>query len=76
MIRSGNSVRFSPYEVSELQQVGLDLADVKCQGDLDVEVTRWAYTLAAERFDLLELIATEMPKAKGVKLPPNLRVAK
>ena len=76
MIRSGNSVRFSPYEVRDLRQVGLDLSDVKCQTDLDVELTRWAYTLAAERFDLLEQIATEMAKAKGVKLPPKLGVAK
>ena len=76
MIRSGNSVSFTPYEVSELRQVGLDLADVKCQSDLDVELTRWTHTLVAERFDLLEQIATEMAKAKGVKLPPKLSIAK
>jgi hypothetical protein len=76
MIRSGNSVSFTPYEVSELRQVGLDLADVKCQNDLDVELTRWAHTIAAERFHLLEQIATEMAKAKGVKLPPKLSIAK
>jgi hypothetical protein len=52
------------------------LADVKCQIDLDVEATRRAYALAAERFDLLEQIATEMAKAKRVKLPPKLGVAK
>ena len=32
--------------------------------------------LAGQRFDLLEQIATEMAKARGVKLPPELRVAK
>ena len=76
MIRSGNSTRFTPHEVSELRQVGLDLANVKCQDDLDAELTRWAHALADERFDLLEQIATEMAKAKGVKLPPKLSVAK
>lgn len=76
MIRSGNSTRFTPHEVSELREVGLDLADVTCQSDLDAELTRWAYTLAHERFDLLEHIAMEMAKAKGVKLPPKLKVAK
>jgi hypothetical protein len=76
MIRSGNSTRFTPHEVSDLRQVGLDLADVKCQDDLDAELTRWAHTLADERFDLLEKIAGEMAKAKGVKLPPKLSVTK
>jgi hypothetical protein len=32
--------------------------------------------LADERFELLEQIAVEMAKAKGVKLPPKLRMAK
>jgi hypothetical protein len=76
MIRSGNSTRFTAHEVSELLQVGLDLADVKCQNDLDAELTRWAQTLAHERFDLLEQIAAEMAKTRGVRLPPKLRVSK
>jgi len=76
MIRSGNSTRFTPHEVSELRQVGLDLANVRCQDDIVAELTRWAHTLAHERFDLLERIAAEMAKAKGVKLPPKLSVAK
>ena len=74
MIRSGNSVRFTPNEVEELRQVGLDLGDVKCQKDIEQEVSRWAHTLADERFDLLEKIASAMAKAKGVKLPPRLNV--
>jgi hypothetical protein len=76
MIRSGNSTRLTPNEVDQLRQVGLDLADVKCQNDIDIEVTRWAHTVAYERFDLLEQIAVEMAKAKGVKLPAKLSVAK
>ena len=76
MIRSGNSTRFTPHEVSELRRVGLDLANVKCQNDLYAELARWVHTIADERFELLEQIATEMAKAKGVKMPPKLSVAK
>ncbi len=74
MIRSGNSVRITPNEVEEFRQVGLDLGDVECQNDIVQEVSRWAHTLADERFDLLEKIAVAMAKAKGVKLPPRLNV--
>jgi len=37
-------------------------------------VSRWAHTLANERFELLEKIASAMAEAKGVKLPPRLNV--
>lgn len=74
MIQSGNSVRFTPNEVEELRQVGLDLGDVKCQNDIEQEVSRWTHTLADERFDLLEKIASAIAKAQGVKLPPRLNV--
>ena len=72
MIRSGNSARFTPTEVEEFRQIGLDLGDVRHQNDIEQEVSRWAHTLADERFDLLERIASAMARAKGVKLPPKL----
>ena len=72
VIRSDNSVRFTPTEVEEFRQIGLDLGDVRHQDDIEQEVSRWANTLADERFDLLVKIASEMAKAKGVKLPPKL----
>jgi hypothetical protein len=75
MIRSGISARFTPTEVEGFQQIGLDFGDVKHQGDIEQEVSRWVLTLANERFDLLEKIAFEMAKAKGVKLPPKLMIA-
>jgi hypothetical protein len=71
MIRSGNSARFTPNEVEEFRPVGLDLGDVKCQNDIEQEVSRWAHTLVDERFELLEKIASAMAKAKRVKLPPR-----
>ena len=74
MIRSGNSARFTPTEVEEFRQIGLDLGDVRHQNDIEQEVSRWAHTLADERFALLEKIASAMAKAKGVKLPPKLNV--
>ena len=74
MIRSGNSTRFTLAEIEEFRQVGLDLGDVKCQNDIEQEVSRWAHALADERFELLEKIASAMAEAKGVKLPPRLNV--
>ena len=74
MIRSGNSARFTPTEGEEFRQIGLELGDAKCQNDIEQEVSRWAHTLADERFELLEKIASAMAKAKGVKLPPRLNV--
>jgi hypothetical protein len=56
------------------RQVGLDLGDVECPNDIEQEVSRWADTLADERFELLAKIASAMAKAKGVKLPPRLNV--
>ncbi len=76
MIRSSNSARFTTTEVEELRQVGLDLSDVKCQHDIEQEVSQRAHTLADERFELLEKIALEMAKAKGVNLPLNLSVVR
>ena len=74
MIRSGNSARFTPAELEELRQIGLYLGDVKCPNDIEQEVSRWAHTLADERFALLEKIASAMAEAKGIRLPPRLNV--
>ena len=74
MIRSDNSARFTLAEVDEFRQIGLDLSKVRDQDDIEQEVSRWAHTLADERFALLEKIASAMAKAKGMKLPPKLNV--
>ncbi len=71
MIRLGNLARFTPHEVDEFRQVGLDMGDVKHQEDIEQELSRWAHILADERFDLLEKIALEMAKANGAILPPK-----
>jgi hypothetical protein len=72
MIESGTLARFTPNEVEEFRQIGLDFSMARHQDDIEREVSRWANTLADERFDLLEKIASAMAKAKGVKLPPKL----
>ena len=72
MIRLGNSARFTPHEVEEFRQVGLDMGNVKDQKDIEQELSRWAHILANERFDLLEKIALEMANVSGAKLPPKL----
>jgi hypothetical protein len=74
MIRLGNSARFTPHEVDDFRQVGLDMANVKHQRDIEQELSRWALILADERFDLLEKIALELAKAKGAKVPAKFRV--
>ena len=76
MIRSGNSARFTPTEVEEFRQIGLDLGDVRHQNDIEQEVSRWAHILADERFDLLEKIALQMAKANGANLPRKLGAAR
>jgi|APFre7841882630_1041343.scaffolds.fasta_scaffold54765_2 hypothetical protein len=74
MIRSRKSARFTPTELEEFRQIGLDFGAVRHQNDIEQEVNRWAYTLEDERFDLLQKIASAMAKARGVKLPPKLTV--
>ena len=72
MIRLGNSTRFTPHEIDEFQQVGLDMGNVIYQKDIEREVSPWVHILADERFDLLQKIASAMAKWKGVNLPPKL----
>ena len=48
------------------------MGDVKHQKDIEQEVGRWVHTIADERFDLLEKIASAMARSKGVNLPPKL----
>ena len=71
MIRSGNSVRFTPNEVEEFRQVGLDLGDVECQNDIEQEVSRWAHTLADERFELWRRSLRRWRKRKALNCLPD-----
>ena len=72
MIETGERVRFTGNEVDAYRRIGLDFADVRHRGDIGQEVSRWAHTLADDRFELLLKIASAMAEAKGAKMPPRL----
>ena len=72
MLRAGHSLRFTPTEIEKLRRVGLDVDGARTQDDLDQMLARWAGTLAEERPQLLEKIASAMAEAKGASLPARL----
>ena len=72
MLRAGNAVRFTPNEVEDYRSLGIDFAGTRTQDDIEQALGRWAQTLGCERPDLLDKIALEMAKAKGVRPPPSL----
>ena len=72
MLRAGHSLRFTPTEIEELRRVGLDVDGTRTQDDLDQALAQWAGTLAEERPQLLDKIASAMAEAKGAPLPARL----
>lgn len=72
MLRAGDTLRFTPDEIEDYRKLGLDFDGAQTQGDVEQALTRWVDTLNDERPDLLEKIATEMSKARGVPLPARL----
>lgn len=72
MLRAGHSLRFTPTEIEELRKLGLDVDGARTQDDLDQALARWAGTLAEERPELLDKIASALADAKGVSLPARL----
>lgn len=72
MLRAGHSLRFTPVEIEELRNLGLDVGGARTQDDLDQALARWADTLAEERPELLDRIAGALAQAKGASLPARL----
>ena len=72
MLRAGKALRFTPQEVEGFRQVGLDFEGARTQDDIDEAMDRWVRTLAGDRPDLLDKIATAMADVLGVQLPPRL----
>ncbi|OIQ92206.1 hypothetical protein GALL_258830 [mine drainage metagenome] len=72
MLRAGDKLRFTPEEIETYEKLGLDFDGARTQDDIEQVVARWADTLNDERPDLLEKIAAEMAKARGVTLPARL----
>lgn len=74
MLRTGDSLRFTPAEVEDFRKLGIDFDGVRTQADVEAALAQWTSVLGEERPDLLEKIALEMAKAKGVLPPPRLTV--
>ena len=72
MLRAGHSLRFTPAEIEDFRKLGLDIDGARTQDDLDQALAQWAGTLAEERPELLDKIASAMAEAKGASLPTRL----
>ena len=72
MLRAGNALRFTPDEIEDFRKLGLDFDGARTPDDIEQALTRWADTLNDERPTLLEKIAAELAKAKGIPLPARL----
>lgn len=72
MLRAGNALRFTPDEIEDFRKLGLDFDGARTRDDIEQVLTQWAATLNDERPDLLEKIAVELAKAKGISLPARL----
>ena len=72
MLRSGNSLRFTAREVEQHRGLGIDLAGVKSPGDVANALVPWIDALGEVRPDLLDKLARDLARAKGVKPPPPL----
>ena len=72
MLRAGDALRFTPDEIEAFRKLGLDFDGARTEDDIDQALARWADTLNDERPDLLEKIAAELAKARGIPLPARL----
>lgn len=72
MLRAGHLLRFTPTEIEELRNFGLDVGGARTQDDLDQALAQWACTLAEERPELLDKIASALAQARGASLPARL----
>ena len=74
MIRNGDILRFTPDEIAELRSAGVDVTGVRTIEDFGAAVATWCDVLDKARPDLLDKVARAMAEARGVKLPPKLKV--
>jgi hypothetical protein len=72
MLSAGNALRFTPDEIEDFRKLGLDFDGARTPGDIEQVLSQWADTLNDERPNLLEKIAVELAKAKGIPLPARL----
>lgn len=74
MLRSGNAFRFTTTEIEDNRRIGLDLQGVTSPDDFGNALIPWIQALGEVRPDILDKLAQELAKVKGVKLPPRLSV--
>lgn len=74
MLQSGHSIRFSTTEIDELQALGIDIGGAKSPADFAAALEPWLHALAEVRPELFDKIVGEIAAAKGIRLPPDLRV--
>lgn len=74
MLRSGNSLRLSRAEIETCRRVGLDVDAVLTPADFAAAFDRWIDAVGEVRPDVVERFIRELAGAKGVSLPPRLRV--
>jgi hypothetical protein len=72
MLRAGDALRFTPDEIEAYRKLGLDFDGARTPDDIEQVLSQWANTLNDERPNLLEKIAVELAKAKGIPLPARL----
>ena len=72
MPRAGHNLRFTPDEIEGFRKLGLDFDGARTQDEGEQVLTRWADTLDNERPDLMDKIAAELARTKGVHLPARL----
>ena len=74
MLQSNEQLRFTPAEIEQARELGIDLAGVKTKADYSNAVIDLITTLGHERPDLLEKIAQALAEETGRKLPAKLRL--
>lgn len=74
MLRLGNKIRLTELEVQEARQLGLRLDAVRTHEAYSSAVIALVETLAMERPNLLEKIASALAVETGTKLPAKLKL--
>jgi hypothetical protein len=72
MIQSGDQIRFTAAEIEEGHRLGLDLSCVRTSADFSTQLVGWVEAMSVLRFDVVEKMALELAKRKGVRLPAHL----
>jgi hypothetical protein len=76
MIQPGDQIRFTATEIEEGYRLGLDLSGVRTSADLSAQLVGWIEAMSILRFEVVEKLALELAKLKGISLPPHLAIVR